>query len=722
MIMNVVVLKVNGAIPGTLTYEITRDGKNLPGVVHQIPFTIKNLFEDEGHIRDLLPPSLVRDIRQWVLDQPAKGILAVDAVNPEMDSIPWEYLPELFQWPSVTVVRLLEQKEHVAKKKRNDKSRMLAAGWSGKPWYDLPAIQDELNALSQVALGEDINIRVLFEPSPAELIQACKAIQPVFLHLVPPGIEFQGENLELIISGDKDLEKIQVPEFLSRLSALDFSPDLVVLNSCHGSRGESGISVLRLITRELNTAVLGWYDQVYDKAAYDFSLFFYNRLLLEGESVLDAFRSYKTLQSERKNPESLTRGIHLRMARPSLLGLPVLWATDLEQLSQPIIDPVKGRKEAAGTGYHFETAPLYEFNQNFLNESQSIPKIELDFEPQAWLNPALLKNGRPVIVNLAVTPDRELPNAGLSVTCDTGNGSSKVRLTMNLKRGRQPIPIEVFNFPILYQLIQENVSRRRINFTASCQYAGFLLAETTRSVLWMEATEWLDKPDTWHYIPAFVNPFCEGVMDVIDKADAVLKNLATPTSSFSGYQTGNTEDVARQVEALFNCLRTEFKIKYIAPPPVRVFVPGEAIPSGQRVRPPDEVIKRLRGTCHDLAILLASCMEHIGIFSIVVLIQGHTYVGFWNNKQDHTTFWEEARRNIRRLTKGPGKNWTITDKEELRQLFIQGKITFLEGTSITNPVGTFPKAVQLASQYLGIERQFDVAVDVQASRYEIQPL
>ena len=115
-------------------------------------------------------------------------------------------------------------------------------------------------------------------------------------------------------------------------------------------------------------------------------------------------------------------------------------------------------------------------------------------------------------------------------------------------------------------------------------------------------------------------------------------------------------------------------------------------------------------------------MEHIGIFSIVVLIQGHTYVGFWNNKQDHTTFWEEARRNIRRLTKGPGKNWTITDKEELRQLFIQGKITFLEGTSITNPVGTFPKAVQLASQYLGIERQFDVAVDVQASRYEIQPL
>ena len=86
--MNVVVLKVNGAIPGTLTYEITRDGKNLPGVVHQIPFTIKNLFEDEGHIRDLLPPSLVRDIRQWVLDQPAKGILAVDAVNPEMDITP----------------------------------------------------------------------------------------------------------------------------------------------------------------------------------------------------------------------------------------------------------------------------------------------------------------------------------------------------------------------------------------------------------------------------------------------------------------------------------------------------------------------------------------------------------------------------------------------------------------------------------------------------------
>jgi hypothetical protein len=348
------------------------------------------------------------------------------------------------------------------------------------------------------------------------------------------------------------------------------------------------------------------------------------------------------------------------------------------------------------------------------------------FEPQSWLNPALLKNGRPAITRLILETDRSLRNVELVVTCDTGKHISTVRQTLDLGRRPQPVPTEDWHFPALEELIEVRVPRRQINFTATCRWDGRLLAEHTKSVLWMGRAEWLDQPETRAYVPAFVDPYDQGVLDVLDQADGIHKTIAGPESSFSGYLEGDGDVVMKQVEALFSCLRDHFKLNYITPPPVSVFLPGALHASGQRVRTPEEVTKRRRGTCHDLAVLLASCMEHIGIHPLIYLIRGHTFVGFWMSDDAHADFWETARRKTLRMPQVPGREWTITELQEIQELLKQKVVTSLEATKVTNRNATFADALKEGSRHwrekqLELQR-FDVAIDVCASRRLVQPL
>jgi hypothetical protein len=238
----------------------------------------------------------------------------------------------------------------------------------------------------------------------------------------------------------------------------------------------------------------------------------------------------------------------------------------------------------------------------------------------------------------------------------------------------------------------------------------------------MGLAEWLDRKDMWHFIPAFVDPNSDGVLRVLDEANTLLRRL-DPTSAFDGYQGGDTNFVRRQVEAIFCCLRdAPFELSYINVPPLEVFVPDESMPSGQRVRTPNQVIEHRRGTCHDLAILFASCLEHIGVHPLVILKPGHTYAGYWTNLRGWEDFWKRARANAVRLQNVAGRNWIINSVDELTPLVNRGQIVLLEATRVTDRNAKFDDALTKGRAHLRGPGSFDVAVDVRASRQLIQPL
>ncbi|MHB0709359.1 DUF3320 domain-containing protein [Roseomonas mucosa] len=68
-------------------------------------------------------------------------------------------------------------------------------------------------------------------------------------------------------------------------------------------------------------------------------------------------------------------------------------------------------------------------------------------------------------------------------------------------------------------------------------------------------------------------------------------------------------------------------IRYVNPPPSFEV-------EGQRVRPPRQIMEERLGTCLDLTVLFAACLEHAGFRPLIVLTRGHAFAGVWLSKHD----------------------------------------------------------------------------------------
>ena len=65
--------------------------------------------------------------------------------------------------------------------------------------------------------------------------------------------------------------------------------------------------------------------------------------------------------------------------------------------------------------------------------------------------------------------------------------------------------------------------------------------------------------------------------------------------------------VDQQVQAIWTALVNEYRLQYINPPPAYS-------QQSQRLRTPSEILASKSGTCIDLALLIASCLEYIGVY------------------------------------------------------------------------------------------------------------
>src|SRR5262249_54561457 len=103
-----------------------------------------------------------------------------------------------------------------------------------------------------------------------------------------------------------------------------------------------------------------------------------------------------------------------------------------------------------------------------------------------------------------------------------------------------------------------------------------------------------------------------------------------PAAGFDGYQDSPPQ-VDRQVQAIWTALVNEYRLQYINPPPAYSA-------RTQRLRTPTEIVKSNSGTCIDLALLLASCLEYIGVYPVIVLLVDHAFVGYWRSEGAHDHF------------------------------------------------------------------------------------
>ncbi|AZZ40452.1 DUF4011 domain-containing protein [Acidipropionibacterium jensenii] len=99
---------------------------------------------------------------------------------------------------------------------------------------------------------------------------------------------------------------------------------------------------------------------------------------------------------------------------------------------------------------------------------------------------------------------------------------------------------------------------------------------------------------------------------------------ATGSDSLNGYQAG-AERVDATVQALCDAI-IDKDIAYSAPP-------TNWSDEGQRIRTAEEVLDGRLATCLDTTILMAGALEYIDIQPIVLILDGHAFLGYWRSEQ-----------------------------------------------------------------------------------------
>lgn len=349
------------------------------------------------------------------------------------------------------------------------------------------------------------------------------------------------------------------------------------------------------------------------------------------------------------------------------------------------------------------------------SKASRTPTIEVEFTPVEAICPALLINDRPAVERLRIHRAGRKGDLEIEVQCDTGTGVSVSRAMMPADVEMFHLDGEALNFPVLYELIGRGVQRRKVNFTLRVRDGDTIVHQQTRPIRYLGPTEWLDEPQTWPYIPSYVLPESEGVKVLLGRAQS-----AAADNVFSG-PANTPEQVDAQMAAIYEAVR-DLKLTYVNPPAAPVYVETGSEAAGQRVRFPDDVVRHLRATCHDLSLLIAACGEHYGLRPLVVMFVGHTFMGYWRSSQDHDAFWSARREDIGRRVTTHGDDWSITSTDLLIELIEKEQVQLIETTDAPRN-RPFEEACSRARDHLLLRGwTIDVAIDVWSARRKIEPL
>lgn len=193
------------------------------------------------------------------------------------------------------------------------------------------------------------------------------------------------------------------------------------------------------------------------------------------------------------------------------------------------------------------------------------------------------------------------------------------------------------------------------------------------------------------FLAAFIMPNLPKVVEITAKAGKYLQKWKGEPS-FTGYQTEDINDVKMQVTAIYAALQEE-NIAYTMPP-------ASFERMGQRVRVPQEVLQNKQGTCIDLAVLFASCLEAINIHSLLIIIKGHAFIGYWLEEK---TFPDATVDDSSAISK------RIADG--INEISLVECTDFVAGKNITMDL-----AEKHARNQLLNDEDFVVAIDVQRTR------
>lgn len=363
--------------------------------------------------------------------------------------------------------------------------------------------------------------------------------------------------------------------------------------------------------------------------------------------------------------------------------------------------------------------------------------LQVQFEVPPEVNYSLLHNERSLLDRLTLTKLVPEPLEDIQVQLELNLGSQNypfrcTHLVLDEPQRELGPDVCIPLTATLPRSLRERVVST-VYLKVTCR--GRTALETTRRVTLIPVDQWLDDTDNNPWLPSFVLPRDPAVLKIISAARRHLIGIQdNPAAGFDGYQSVDedaenpTEGVDAQVRAIWTALVNEFRLQYINPPPAYSL-------QSQRLRTPSDILASNSGTCIDLALLLASCLEYVEVYPVVILLTGHAFVGYWRSEEAYDAFVEvlhvpaevppagsdQARLSGHRLVDPYGWRLNRLHYDEIMDYVTSGDLVLLEATYLTGAY-SFAEAVKEGRANMRSKREFDSLLDIQLARAASPPV
>ncbi len=316
--------------------------------------------------------------------------------------------------------------------------------------------------------------------------------------------------------------------------------------------------------------------------------------------------------------------------------------------------------------------------------------LKIEIEADGTINYAMQQNDVPIIKLLRITNQADVTLNDLTITISTEPCFAEemvLKLSSLSPQGSHNFgPIDLHPSHNYLAHLTEKVTG---SLDISVKKGDELLLSHKARIDVLAYDEWSGLNSPPEILAAFVTPNSMAVESILrEAADILCEWLGC--SSIDGYQSKSPQRAFQITGAIFSAIQ-KHRIAYVSPP-----ASYEA--TGQKIRTPDRVLGNGLGTCLDLTVLIAACLEQAGLNPLLVVHEGHAYAGVW-------------------LEEDCFADAILYDPLQLRKRIDLREICVFETTLLTSdqPV-SFQQAVDAGRRKLGEEGAFRFAVDVRRAR------
>lgn len=262
-------------------------------------------------------------------------------------------------------------------------------------------------------------------------------------------------------------------------------------------------------------------------------------------------------------------------------------------------------------------------------ELDVIPAVVIATSMQPSVNVALWQNHVPVLTELTV-----LANSGeavgdltIDLVCEPPVIGPRSWHLQGLLGGQTRV-VDDLDLTLDGKMLASLTEGTRALATFAARRSGDggeLLAELQRDIRILAHNEWGGCGGIPDILAAFVEPNDPAVGKLLHLTSDHLRVASRP-DGLEGYQATSKARIWEQVEALWRAIGS-LDIRYVNPAP-------SFEQTGQKIRPPHQILTEKLATCLDLTLLFASCIEAIGLRPVIVLVRDHAFAGFWLTRHD----------------------------------------------------------------------------------------